>query len=150
MRERQARCLNESMAASHTVIVHGLRDAVAALAEGAATGTAVTLLSSPGAALYAGCGWWNAVVTEARAVHPEVPCTNILDCADGTGLALAALRIGLSRLVLWPEAPGRDAVVAIAESLGGFVLAAPPPAGPQSSASKAPGARRAGPAAQPC
>ena len=138
------------MTASHIVIVHGLRDAVAALAEAAATGTLVTLLSAPGASLYAGCGWWNAVVSEARAVHPEVPCTNILDCADGTGVALAALRVGLSRLVLWPEAPGRAAVIAIAESLGGFVLAAPPPAGPQSSASKAPGARRAGPAAQPC
>jgi hypothetical protein len=150
LRERQARCLNEGMAASRTVIVHGLQDAVGALAAGVATGTPVTLLSAPGAALYAGCGWWNAVVAEARAVHPEVPCTNILDCADGTGLALAALRIGLSRLVLWPEAPGRDVVIAIAESLGGFVLAAPPSAGPQSSASNAPGARRAGLAERPC
>jgi len=131
LHERQARCLNERMTASHIVIVHGLRDAVAALAEAAATGTPVTLLSAPGAALYAGCGWWNAVVSEARAVHPEVPCTNILDCADGTGAALAALRIGLSRLVLWPEATGRDAVIAIAESLGGFVLAAAPLPGSQ-------------------
>jgi hypothetical protein len=117
------------MEASQTVIVHGLRDAVAALAEAAAGGQRVTLLSAPGAALYAGCGWWNAVVAEAHAMHPEVPCTNILDCADATGLALAALRIGLSRLVLWPEAPGREAVVAIAGSIGGFVLAAAPSAG---------------------
>jgi len=44
--------------------------------------------------------------------------------------ALAALRIGVSRLVLWPEAPGREAAVAIAESLGGFALAAAPPVDP--------------------
>jgi hypothetical protein len=117
------------METSRTVIVHGLHDAVAALAEAAVSGNPVTLLSAPGAAAYAGCGWWNAVVAEARAMHPEVPCTNILDCADATGLALAALRIGLSRLVLWPEAPGREAVVAIAHSMGGFVLAAAPSVG---------------------
>jgi hypothetical protein len=62
---------------------------------------------------------------------------DILDCADGTGHALAALRIGLSRLVLWPGAPGRDAVVAIAESLGGFVLAEAPPVDPPLRAARA-------------
>ncbi|MGD0431578.1 MAG: hypothetical protein ABSA58_10855 [Acetobacteraceae bacterium] len=74
------------------VIVYGLDDAVAALAKaaaakgaaakGAADRTGVTLLSAPGAALHAGCGWWRALVAEARAAHPEVPCTDILDCAD--------------------------------------------------------------------
>jgi hypothetical protein len=135
---------------SHTVIVHGLRDAVAALAEGASAGSPVTLVSAPGAALYAGCGWWHALVADARAAHPEVPCTNILDCADGTGVALAALRVGLSRLVLWPEAPGRAAVIAIAESLGGFVLAAAPSPGSRVAPSGAPGARRAQLAKGPC
>jgi hypothetical protein len=108
------------------VIVHGLGDAVAALAQAEAEGAAVTLLSAPGAALYAGCGWWRALVEAARARHPNVPCVDILDCADATGQALAALRVGLPRLVLWPNAPGRDAVVAIAESMGGFVLAEAP------------------------
>jgi hypothetical protein len=104
------------------VIVHGLPEAVLALARH----RPVTLLSAPGAALYAGCGWWLALVEAARARHPDVPCIDVLDCADGTGQALAALRIGLHRLVLWPEAPGREAVVAIAEQRGGFVLAAAP------------------------
>jgi hypothetical protein len=104
------------------VIVHGLGDAVAALARK----EPVTLLSAPGAALYAGCGWWRALIESARAEYPDVPCIDVLDCADGTGQALAALRIGLTRLVLWPEAPGREAVVAIAEARGGFVLAAAP------------------------
>ncbi len=68
----------------------------------------------------------SAVAEAARATHPNVPCMAILDCADGSGQALAALRVGVTRLVLWPEAPGRDAVVAIAEALGGFVLASRP------------------------
>jgi hypothetical protein len=106
------------------VIVHGLSDAVAALERG----TPVTLLSAPGAALYAGCGWWLALVTQARAMHPQVACIDVLDCADGTGQALAALRIGISRLVLWPGAPAREAVAAIAESQGGFVLRQAPEA----------------------
>src|SRR5665213_1674518 len=50
-------------------IVFGMADAVSALAQAAAAratpggmeGGAVTLLSAPGAALYAGCGWWRAV-----------------------------------------------------------------------------------------
>jgi len=113
-----------------SVIVHGLGEAIAALAEAQSQGRGVTLVSAPGAALYAGCGWWRALVEAARSAHPDVPCTDILDCADGTGQALAALRIGLTRLVLWPDAPGRDAAVAIAESLSGFVLPAAPLADP--------------------
>lgn len=104
-------------------IVHGLAGALAALEAGAP----VTLLSAPGAALYAGCGWWRALIAAARKAHSEVPCLDILDCADGSGQAMAALRIGVTRLVLWPDAPGRDAVVAAAEALGGFVLAEAPP-----------------------
>jgi hypothetical protein len=122
---------------ARTVIVHGLGEAAVALAEAKLAGRGVTLLSAPGAALYAGCGWWRALVEAARSMHPDVPCTDILDCADGTGQALAALRIGLTRLVLWPNAPGRAAVVAIAESLSGFVLAAPPPADRPRNASAA-------------
>ena len=105
-------------------IVHALPDARAALAPGAQ----VTLLSAPGAAIYAGCGWWKALVEAARAEYPDTPCLDILDCADAAGAALAALRIGLNRLVLWPGTPGRAAVVAIAQEHGGFILEKAPPA----------------------
>jgi hypothetical protein len=106
------------------VIVHGLADARAALAPG----LPVTLLSAPGAALYAGCGWWQALVAAARAEFPGTEVVDILDCADGSGQAMAALRIGVTRLVLWQEAPGWEAVAAIAVSLGGSVLGSAPPA----------------------
>src|SRR5438309_2348159 len=101
------------------VIVHGLADSKAALA----LGLPVTLLSAPGAALYAGCLWWREVIAAARAGSPQHQAvTDILDCADAAGAAMGALRSGVSRLVLWPDTPGWSAIAAIAERQGGFVL----------------------------
>ncbi len=99
------------------VIVHGLADVRAAVAPG----RPVTLLSAPGAGLYAGCLWWRSLVA-------DVEGDSVLDCADGSGAALGALRVGVNRLVLWREAPGWDAVAAIAAGQGGVVLAAAPAA----------------------
>jgi hypothetical protein len=106
------------------VIVHGLADAKAAVA----FGLPVTLLSAPGAALFAGCLWWKSVVARACAASPQTSVLDILDCADAPGSAMAALRSGLCRLVLWPQAPGWDGVAAIAAQHGGFVLTRAPAA----------------------
>jgi hypothetical protein len=106
------------------VIVHGVPDARVALAPG----LPVTLLSAPGAVLAGGCLWWRQVVAAAKAAHPETRVMDILDCADASGMAMGALRSGVCRLVLWPGAPGWDAVAAIAERQGGFVLRAAPAA----------------------
>ena len=106
------------------VIVHGRADATAALAPG----WPVTLLSAPGAALFAGCLWWREAVNAARAAFPGTESTDVLDCADGSGAAMGALRSGVCRLVLWPDASGWDAVAAIAERQGGFVLRQAPQA----------------------
>src|SRR5271166_1827472 len=84
------------------VVIHGLPDTRTVLA----CGRPVTLLSAPGAALFAGCGWWRALIERARAEHPGLPIDDILDCADAPGLALGALRIGLRRIVLDPGLPG--------------------------------------------
>lgn len=102
------------------VIIHGSADARAAVAPG----RPVTLLSAPGAGLYAGCLWWQGVVEAVR----RDGVMEILDCADGSGQAMAALRCGLRNLVLWPDAPGWDAVAEIADTLGGCVLPEAPPA----------------------
>ncbi len=106
------------------VIVHGPSDARAALAPG----LPVTLLSAPGAAGFAGCLWWRQVATAAQKANPATESIDILDCADASGMALAALRSGLCRLVLWPRSPGWNAVAAIANRQGGFVLTRAPPA----------------------
>jgi hypothetical protein len=106
------------------VIVHGLADARTALAPG----LPVTLLSAPGAALYAGCLWWRQLVAAVRVEYPQIQSLDILDCADASGLAMSALRSDVHCLVLWPEAPGHAKVAAIAARQGGFVLAQAPPA----------------------
>lgn len=106
------------------VIVHGLDEARTVLALGAP----VTLLSAPGAAEYAGCGWWQGLVRQAGDACPGATFTDVLDCGEASGYALAALRIGMTRLVLAPAAPGWDAVAAIVATHGGLLLAEPPPA----------------------
>ena len=106
------------------VIVHGLDHACAAVA----VGRKVTLLSAPGAGLFAGCLWWRGLVDAARAAWPATEVQDVLDCADGSGAAMAALRSGVCRLVLWPEAPGWRAVAAVAAGQGGLVLEEAPPA----------------------
>jgi hypothetical protein len=106
------------------VVIHGLAHARTVLG----IGRAVTLLSAPGAALFAGCGWWRAVIERALGEYPGVPIDDILDCADAPGLALSALRIGQRRLVLSPTSPGWQSVATIAVSIGGEVLASRPPA----------------------
>ena len=106
------------------VIVHGLADASEALAPG----LPVTLLSAEGAALFAGCLWWRALVETARREHPATPIEDILDCADSPGRAMAALRIGQRTLVLSPRVAGFEAVATAAAAQGSRVLSMAPPA----------------------
>jgi hypothetical protein len=106
------------------VVIHGLAQARSVLM----MGRPVTLLSAQGAALFAGAGWWQAVIARACAEHPDVRMNDILDCADASGLALGALRIGQRELILSPEAPGFASVAAIAASLGSKLLTSRPPA----------------------
>lgn len=106
------------------VVVHGLADARAALA----AGLPVTLLSGPGAAGYAGAGWWRALVEAARSTAPGVEAPDALDCLDQTGRAIEALRIGLRRIVLLPGAPARDDVAERAAALGAVLWPARPEA----------------------
>lgn len=75
------------------VTIHGIRDARMALAPG----LPVTLLSAPGAGLYAGVGWWRALIA-AAAPPPQTP--DVLDCGNAPGRALEALRGGQMLLIL--------------------------------------------------
>jgi hypothetical protein len=106
------------------VVIHSLAEARLALAPG----QPVTMLSGAGAALYAGCGWWQALLQIVRLEFPQVAIADFLDCADASGAALAALRIGLRQLVLHPDAPGRRRVAAIVAGLGGVLLSERPKA----------------------
>lgn len=103
-------------------VVHSLAEARHALTAARANGHGVTLLSAPGAAVSAGCLWWQRLVITARAAFPDVAVTDILDCADDTTQAWAAARIGLRCLVLAPSAPGREHLRGALASLGGTLL----------------------------
>jgi hypothetical protein len=113
------------------VMVHGLAQARAALAPG----LPVTLLSAPGAALYAGAGWWRALV--AAACDGAEPPPDILDCADAPGRALEALRHGQQILVLRAPSVFAD-IAARAAALGARLL----PEAPESLDLAARGAER--------
>ena len=106
------------------VIVHGVADAQAAVTPG----LLVTLLSAPGAAVFAGCLWWREIIAAARTAYPRTEAIDVLDCADASGMAMGALRSGVCRLVLWPGAPGWDNVAAIAARQDGFIVPQAPAA----------------------
>ncbi|MBV9653703.1 MAG: hypothetical protein JOZ42_03975 [Acetobacteraceae bacterium] len=106
------------------VVVHGMADAAAALAPG----LPVRLLSAEGAACFIGVGWWQALVTGARARHPATPCADILDCGDSPGRAMAALRMRQPALVLAPDVPAFAAVRRAAAAQGAVLLGERPPA----------------------
>jgi hypothetical protein len=104
------------------VIVHGLDDARAVLA----VGRPVTFLSAPGAALYAGVGWWRALV--AAACQGQVPAPDILDCGAAAGRVLDALRAGQGLLVLHAEPAVFADLAQRAAAQGAMLLAGAPPA----------------------
>ncbi len=103
------------------VTIHSAAHAEAALAPG----LPVTLLSAPGAVLYAGAGWWRALIAAAG---PPKGTPDILDCADAPGRALEALRLCQPLLVLSARRDIWDDIADRAGRQGAKLLAARPPA----------------------
>ncbi len=99
-------------------IVHGLPDIKSVLAHN----RPVTLLSAPGAALYAGCGWWAALLDAADFTGPA-----FLDCADAPGRAWEGFKCGLPGIILAP-CPAWPQLAEYAATLGATLLPAAPPA----------------------
>lgn len=106
------------------VVVHCITDVDRACG----AGLPVTVLSAPGAAIFAGPGWWLSLLRLARARHGGLIAADILDCADAPGLALAALRLGQRTLILDRACPGFDTVAVTAGSLGASLLSIRPDA----------------------
>jgi len=97
--KRKAACARAErpprVASPPAIIIHSLAHARAALAAAAAAGIEVELWSAPGAAAYAGSGWFRAVIAAARRAVPMAACSSVLDCGDLPGLVLNACRVGL-------------------------------------------------------
>ena len=105
------------------VVIHGMAHARLALR----MGRAVTLLSAMGAASYAGCGWWRALVDAAGDEFPAAPMQDVLDCGTAPSRALEALSLGCRIAVLRP-CPAFSSVAERAAAAGAVLLAQPPPA----------------------
>ena len=100
------------------IIVHGLKDAKAAVAAAADLGVPVTLRSAPGAARYLGATVFRDMIQEAQRPHPGVAVTAVFDCGDDPGLALEALRHGLKVIRVSVSAEVRERIADIAAQSG--------------------------------
>lgn len=106
------------MAAPPTIIIHDLAQARAALGAAAAAGVPVVLQSAPGAAGFAGAGWFKALARDAHDVHPGAAADLVLDCGRAPGLALAAIREGVRAVRLTAPPRVREKIAAIAAARG--------------------------------
>jgi hypothetical protein len=106
-----------------TIIVHNLDHAVGALAAAAEAGTAVRLMSAPGAAAYGGAAWFGELTAQARDAHPEAEAEMVLDCGHEPGLALGAIRTGIEAIRITAPAKVREKIAAIATASGSRLVA---------------------------
>lgn len=104
-----------------TIVVYGFEDAVAALTAAASLDRPVRLKSPfvVAASLGPQVAW--SMFRQASAVVPEAVATWVLDCGDETGLALAALRVGVSEVQVAAPSAARARVEDIAAQLGARV-----------------------------
>jgi hypothetical protein len=108
------------------IVFHSLAQAKAALRAAGELGLPVTLISAFAAAGYAGPGWFRSVVEQARAAHPGVEVTAMLDCGEFSGLALGALRDGVACIRFSGDT--FDKIADIAGQYGATVIAERPEA----------------------
>ena len=111
---------------SPVIIVHSLAQAVAALSAAAEAGQPVTLASAPDAGIYAGPGWFGALVAAARAAVPAARCAVLLDCGDDAGAAQAAIRAGIEGIIFTGLADLAERLIDIAGQRGARLLTARP------------------------
>ncbi len=111
------------------IIIHSLAHAFAALSAAAQAGRPITLASAPDAGIYAGPGWFGALVAAARDAVPAAQCAALLDCGDDAGAAQAAMRAGIEGVVFTGDAEIAKRLADIAAQAGmRLVTARPVPA----------------------
>lgn len=81
------------------IVVHALGHAIGALRAAARAGRPVILASAPEAGVYAGPGWFRAVVEAAREAAPDARFSAVLDCGEEPGAALAGIRAQIEAVV---------------------------------------------------
>jgi hypothetical protein len=109
------------------VVIHSLAHATAALCAAAQVGRPVILASAAGAGIYAGAGWFKALVAAARAAVPAAQSASVLDCGDDPAAALVAIREGIERVVFTGRADVALRLADIAGQSGVRLETEPPP-----------------------
>ena len=110
--------LSEPAAVTPVFVIHSLAHAAAVLAAASDAGRAVVLLSAPDAGIYAGPGWFKALVQAARAAVPNATFSAMLDCGDDAGAAQGAIRGGIAAVIFTGRADVAERLAAIAASAG--------------------------------
>jgi hypothetical protein len=85
-------------------------------------------LSAPNAGIYAGPGWFKALIDAARAAVPAADAVFMLDCDDDAGAAQGAIRAGIETVIFTGRADVAERLVAIAEASGRRLLTTRPDA----------------------
>jgi len=104
------------------VIIHSLAHAVAALRAAAEAGRPVVIASAPDAGIYAGPGWFGAVLRAARKAVPGAQFDALLDCGDDAGAAMAAIRAGIEAVVFTGHADVVRGLADIAAQAGASLV----------------------------
>lgn len=81
-------------------------------------GRTVLLVSPTCAPTFAGIGWWRELTGILRATYPTADFATVLDCGPLPGMALAAIRGGVTNIWINTEAATLDRIAAIAEQAG--------------------------------
>jgi len=84
------------------------------------------LLSAADAGIYAGPGWFKAVIDTVRQAVPAARLRAILDCGDDAGAAQGAIRAGIEGIVFTGRADVAARLQAIAEQRDSWVVTARP------------------------
>jgi hypothetical protein len=104
------------------IVIHTLAHAIGALAAARREARPVTVLSAPDAGIYAGPGWFGAVIEAARSAVPEARFSAFLDCGDRPGSALAAIRAGIEGVIFTGRAEVAARLADLARQHGVRVL----------------------------
>ena len=92
----------------------------------AAAGRPVVIASAPDAGIYAGPGWFGAVLRSAREAVPAAEFDALLDCGDDAGAAMAAIRAGIPAVVFTGRPDVARRLADIAAQAGATLIAERP------------------------
>jgi hypothetical protein len=114
-------------AASAAVVVrvHGWKHVAAALTAAQEAALPIALLAPPGGTYTGGVGFWAAIDRRRHELFSDVAADLIVDCDGAPGHVMAALRVGLKRLVFDGNDAARARLGDIAAKHNAILVARP-------------------------